>query len=311
MLHRTIIVEDTTPPVWSLARTRTTAASAEKSELFKGEYYFIDSTSRLESMPSVAEMTPSAVTHTTTIDYPTLAAFEADVPSIQGHHVAVVWTGHIKITKAGHYTFSTTSDDGSHLWIDGIRVVDNGGLHPAREATGVVALAAGTYPFKADFFENAGGETMVVKYSGPDTGDSQVLLASAEHHLSETPVVVIEAATSAETVFSENRPIVTDECGSEAPTVRFNVVVAAVTATTNAEEKAVYCGLNPYDGHNAAIAAALKATTDQNLMELVRTCAHYTVKWEAVDDAGVHAYLDQVSFDSSFLIHDFHIRWCS
>jgi len=144
--------------------------------IFEGKYYYLNSATT--TMPDVASLQPSAVTQTESIDYPTLVKFQAAVPSIQPNWIAAIWTGPIMITKAGAYTFSTTSDDGSHLWIDGTVVVDNSGLHGAVEKTGVVTLTVGVHQMKADFFENRGGEYMVVKYSGADTGNVKVLLTS-------------------------------------------------------------------------------------------------------------------------------------
>jgi len=43
--------------------------------------------------------------------------------------IAGTWTGMLEIMNAGTYQFSTASDDGSHLYIDGTMVVNNGGLH--------------------------------------------------------------------------------------------------------------------------------------------------------------------------------------
>ncbi|CAM5285942.1 hypothetical protein FALB51S_00431 [Frigidibacter albus] len=46
-----------------------------------------------------------------------------------GSYFGVQIFGAVNITTAGTYTFRTTSDDGSVLWIDGVKVVDNDGLH--------------------------------------------------------------------------------------------------------------------------------------------------------------------------------------
>ena len=42
------------------------------------------------------------------------------------------YSGYIYIETPGLYTFSTTSDDGSNLSIDGNEIVDNDGLHNAK-----------------------------------------------------------------------------------------------------------------------------------------------------------------------------------
>ena len=44
-------------------------------------------------------------------------------------HFCVRWTGVLRVVKAGPYTFHTQSDDGSRLYINGQRVVDNWGPH--------------------------------------------------------------------------------------------------------------------------------------------------------------------------------------
>ena len=65
------------------------------------------------------------------------------------------WTGLVVISKSGSYTFSSTSDDGSHVWINGALVVSNGGIHGyMKRATGTVQLDAGRHTFRADFFHH-------------------------------------------------------------------------------------------------------------------------------------------------------------
>ena len=80
------------------------------------------------------------------------------------------------IEHTGKYTFYTKSDDGSRLWIDDQKLVDNWGLHGAREKGGSIELRAGWHDFKAIHFENKGGAVMIVSYKGPDTENKKKLL---------------------------------------------------------------------------------------------------------------------------------------
>ncbi len=73
----------------------------------------------------------------------------------------------LNITDAGAYTFFTKSDDGSQLFIDGALVVDNDGLHGARERQGVVNLNAGTHDIVVTFFERTGLNNLDVQIQGP------------------------------------------------------------------------------------------------------------------------------------------------
>lgn len=77
----------------------------------------------------------------------------------------------LTIVTGGTYTFRTSSDDGSQLFLNGTMIVNNDGLHGAVAVTSAgQALAAGTYTLEATFFERAGGEVMDITMSGPDTG---------------------------------------------------------------------------------------------------------------------------------------------
>ena len=75
--------------------------------------------------------------------------------------------GYINIQNGGTYTFYTSSDDGSKLWIDGIEVVSNDGLHAVRERSGQICLDAGYHQIEVDFFEKTGGNVLSAAYSGP------------------------------------------------------------------------------------------------------------------------------------------------
>ena len=80
---------------------------------------------------------------------------------------ALRFTGMIGIPKSGKYTFFTQSDDGSRLYIGDQIVVNNDGLHGMVERSGMVDLPAGTYPITVTYFDNGGGDGLVVNWSGP------------------------------------------------------------------------------------------------------------------------------------------------
>jgi len=77
------------------------------------------------------------------------------------------WTGAIEIPTTGNYTFFTKSDDGSRLYIDGVLVVNNDGLHAASEVSGTRHLTAGCHSIEIQFFENTGSELMETRWQGP------------------------------------------------------------------------------------------------------------------------------------------------
>jgi hypothetical protein len=90
------------------------------------------------------------------------------LPSGLADYVSVRWFGQIQPFYSQTYTFYTTSDDGSRLWINGQLVVDNWFAQPPTERSGTIALAAGQrYPLVMEYFEKAGGAVAQLSWSSP------------------------------------------------------------------------------------------------------------------------------------------------
>ncbi len=86
-------------------------------------------------------------------------------PRDRNDQFAFKFTGFVKATETGRYTFATTSDDGSAIYIGGKRVVNNDGLHGMDEKRGEIVLKKGMHPITVVFFEGGGGEGLDVKCS--------------------------------------------------------------------------------------------------------------------------------------------------
>ena len=88
-----------------------------------------------------------------------------------------MWVGVFKASATGTWTFYTSSDDASYLWIGPTAItgyttanalVNNGGLHADTEVSATISLTAGQYyPIRIMFGENTGGENMTVSFAGP------------------------------------------------------------------------------------------------------------------------------------------------
>lgn len=81
--------------------------------------------------------------------------------------VAVVFEGFIQIDTAGEYGFSTASDDGSKLYIDGKTVVDNDGDHGVLTAAGTIRLEPGKHAIRVEWFNGGGGAWLGAYFEGP------------------------------------------------------------------------------------------------------------------------------------------------
>jgi len=107
-------------------------------------------------------------------DFDTLTPVFEDVASIPtasirniDEYYGLRFSGYISIDTAGVYTFYTSSDDGSKLYINGALVVNNDGLHGSQERSGSISLTAGMHAITVDFFEATGGALLEASYAGP------------------------------------------------------------------------------------------------------------------------------------------------
>lgn len=95
--------------------------------------------------------------------------------------------GAIDVPASGRYTFYTTSDDGSMLYIDGALVVDNRGQHGPTEAEGEVTLTAGGHALEVTFFEHMGGDELSVRWKGPGFAKQELTFERLSHHQVKLP----------------------------------------------------------------------------------------------------------------------------
>jgi glucose/arabinose dehydrogenase len=81
---------------------------------------------------------------------------------------SVRWSGRVLAPVTGAYTFTTTSDDGVRLYVNGQLVVNNFTDHAATDNSGTISLAAGTlYDIKLEYYENGGQAVAKLAWSYP------------------------------------------------------------------------------------------------------------------------------------------------
>jgi len=128
--------------------------------------YFLGTWSAL---PNFAALTPVSSGVVSTFDIS---------PRSQNDNFGFRFTGYINVPASGAYTFYSSSDDGSKIYIGTTLVVNNDGLHSNLEASGQIGLLSGKHAITVDFFEQAGAEVLSVSYQGP-TLAKQIIPASA------------------------------------------------------------------------------------------------------------------------------------
>ncbi len=80
---------------------------------------------------------------------------------------ALQFHGFLHLDKAGEYRFALASDDGSQLFIDGKRIINNPGIHPHQSKEGKLQLAAGPHEVAVDYFDSGGDASLEVRIAGP------------------------------------------------------------------------------------------------------------------------------------------------
>ena len=131
-------------------------------------------------------------------------------PREQNDNFGFVFDGCVRVETAGTFTFYTSSDDGSKLYVNGIEVVDNDGLHAFETRSGEIDLDIGEHVIRVTYFEQGGGEELSVEYEGPGLGrqviPDSVLTTTCESGEASNPVwpkrVVTEIGSASDFVYS-------------------------------------------------------------------------------------------------------------
>lgn len=99
-------------------------------------------------------------------------------PSPTTTDFAFKFQGFINIPTTGSYTFYTTSDDGSDLYIGGLDsahlVVKNDFLQGATQRSGTISLTKGKYPFYVTYFQQGGAYVLTAAYKGPGIAQQNI-----------------------------------------------------------------------------------------------------------------------------------------
>ena len=113
---------------------------------------------------------------------------------------SVRWDGQIEAPVSGSYTFSTVSDDGVRLWVNGVQVINNWTDHgPTVDTATAITLVAGTkYRIVMEFYENGGGAEARLRWSYP--GQATIAVPQTRLYAATgTPITVPNASFESNT----------------------------------------------------------------------------------------------------------------
>jgi hypothetical protein len=83
-------------------------------------------------------------------------------PKTSKEYFGFSFQGYILVPSTDMYAFSLNSDDGSNLWIDEKKVVDNDGLHGSTEVESAIGLRKGYHAIRVDYFNKTGSDGITV-----------------------------------------------------------------------------------------------------------------------------------------------------
>lgn len=122
---------------------------------------------------------------------------KAPAPKVGNDNFSVRWTGVISPPVSREYVFSTASDDGVRLYIDGKKIIDNWTDHGATVDTGYITLEVGkNYDFKLEYYENGGSEAIILGWDLPVDKGQNKLIAEAVSAAKESDVAIVFVGSS-------------------------------------------------------------------------------------------------------------------
>ncbi len=96
------------------------------------------------------------------------------------NNFAMRFTGVFNAERAGRYTFTVASDDGSAIWVDGQKVVAVDGVHPKQSASGQIQLSAGIHAVEVQYFQGGGEWELEAEVRGGGMGNLALETVMAE-----------------------------------------------------------------------------------------------------------------------------------
>nr|RNJ65076.1 MAG: hypothetical protein EDM05_33045 [Leptolyngbya sp. IPPAS B-1204] len=119
----------------------------------------------------------------------------APAAAIAADTFSVRWTGQVQPRYSEQYTFSTRSNDGVRLWVNGQKLIDHWQSRPtATTQAGTIQLEAGQrYDLRLEYYDNTGGAMAKLFWSSPQQ-TREIIPASRLFQPSPIPTATLTAS---------------------------------------------------------------------------------------------------------------------
>jgi len=102
-------------------------------------------------------------------------------PSISSDFFTIRWSGQVRALDTDTYTFYTTTDDGTRLWVNNQLIVNSWVLQAPTEHSGSIALTANQqYPIVMEYYENAVGAVARLSWSTAGGGVAKEIVPMSQ-----------------------------------------------------------------------------------------------------------------------------------
>ena len=163
------------------------------------------------------------------------------------------YSGKVNITAAGTYTFNTSSDDGSMLFIDGQAVVTNNFDQPVTTRTGSIALTAGMHDIVIAYNQGGGGYGMNAQISG---AGNTTMVDIDTSNANITPDLVVGSLAGAGNVALTTGNLIT---GIDNSSTNFSGVISGIGSLTKfGSGVQTLTGTNTYTGDTTVNGGTLR-----------------------------------------------------
>lgn len=100
--------------------------------------------------------------------------FRLEEMATRGENYALLMIGTVNVEKDGYYLFYCGSNDGSQLYIDNERLIDNDGYHGYEEVAGKIYLTRGWHQVQVRYFQKGGEQKLRVFWQGGDFAKTEI-----------------------------------------------------------------------------------------------------------------------------------------
>jgi hypothetical protein len=138
---------------------------------FRGDIYLLGQDTG--KLPNFSKLHPVGSIYTPYLCVPA-RSFDEGFPGVTNRFewFGIDYTARFWVSRPGLYRFALESDDGSNLYIDGKKVIDNDHQHPPQQKFGHASMKAGAHDIRVAYFQGPRFHVaLVLQVAGP--GDEE------------------------------------------------------------------------------------------------------------------------------------------